>query len=308
MSTRSETTETQFSRGVEVKTEKKERPSIGRMAAWAALILMLIVTLFPFFWALRTALSNNDALFSSGSTVLPVEATTSNFERVLGLEPLESGGASFNFFRVLGNTVIVATAITVGQVAFSSMAAYAFARLHWPGRDGVFYVFLAGLMVPPIFTLIPNFVFVKNLGWLNTLPGIIAPFFLMTPFAVFFMRQFFLGINRSLEEAARIDGASHFGIFTRVIVPVSSGPMFTLAILTYITAWNEFLWPRVVGRAEDVHVFTVALAQFTTQQPGTAPDWASLMAATLLAALPILLLFAAMSRKVVDSIQFSGTK
>ena len=293
--------------GVEVPAGKERRP-IGRMVAWAALITMIIITLFPFFWALRTAFSTNEALFSSGQSLLPIEPTTLNFDRVLGLVELESGSASFDFFKVLTNTVIVATVITIGQVLFSSMAAYAFSRLQWKGRDTVFFIFLTGLMVPPIFTLIPNFVFIKNLGWLNSLPGIIAPFFLMTPFAVFFMRQFFLGINTSLEEAARIDGASHFGIFTKVIIPVSSGPLFTLGILTYITAWNEFLWPSVVGRGEGVQVFTVALQIFTTQQPGTAPDWAGLMAATLLAALPILLLFAAMSRRVVDSIQFSGTK
>ena len=302
------TAPTKFFRGVELRVGERTRPRIGRIAAWAVLILILVVSLFPFVWALRTAFSSNAALFSSGQSLWPVDPTTLNFERVLGLEPLSSGGATFDCTTVLRNSVFVATLVTIGQVGFSTMAAYAFSRLQWKGRDTVFFIFLTGLMVPPIFTLIPNFVLIRNLGWLNTIQGIVAPFFLMTPFAVFFMRQFFLGINRSLEEAAVIDGAGHLTRFFRVIVPVASGPLFTLAILTYITAWNEFLWPFVVGRSEGVRVFTVALQFFTTQQPGTAPDWAGLMAATLLAALPILILFAFMSRRIVDSIQFSGIK
>lgn len=285
-----------------------DRPRFGRAVAWAILAVILFVSVFPFYWAVRTAFSNNDALFSAEQSLLPIEPTTLNFEQVLGIVPLEQGGGTFDFFNVLTNSVVVATAVTVGQVTFSAMAAYAFARLQWPGRDKVFFVFLAGLMVPPIFTLIPNFVLIRNLGWLNTLPGIIAPFFLMTPFAVFFLRQFFLSINRSLEEAALIDGAGHLTTFFRIIIPISAGPMFTLGILTYITQWNEFLWPLVVGRDPEVHVFTVALQVFTTQQPGTAPEWASLMAGATLAALPILVLFAFTSRRVVDSIQFSGTK
>ena len=299
---------TRFVRGVERKTGERQLPRVGRGVAWASLIVILLITLFPFFWALRTAWSNNDALFSSGQSLLPVETTASNFERVLGLEPITAGGATFDFFRVLRNTVVVATIITIGQVTFSAMAAYAFSRLTWRGRDTVFLIFLTGLMIPPIFTLIPNFILIKNLGWLNTYQGIIAPFFLMTPFAVFFLRQFFLGINRSLEEAATLDGAGHWRIFRSIILPMSVAPMVTLGILTYITAWNEYLWPLVVGRAEEVRVLTVALGEFTTQQPGTSPDWAGLMAATILAAAPIIVAFMFVGRRVVDAIQFSGIK
>lgn len=281
---------------------------MGRAAAWALMGLILVVTLFPFFWALRTAFSTTGALFSGEQSVLPVQPTTINVERAIGLEPLTAGGAVFDFPVLLRNTVIVATVVTFGQVTFSAMAAYAFARLRWPGRDKVFFLFLTGLMIPPIFTLIPNFVLIKDLGWLNSLPGIIAPFFLMTPFAVFFLRQFFLGINRALEEAALIDGAGHFRTFFRIIVPVSAGPLFTIAILTYIQTWNEFLWPFIVARDPGSHVFTVALQFFTAQTPGSSPDWGGLMSGAMIAALPILILFALMSRRVVDSIQFSGIK
>ena len=287
---------------------RERRFNVGRFFAWFAVILLVVVTVFPFYWAARTAFSSNSALFTGDQSLLPVDPTTVNVEKVLGLEPISAGGATFDFFNVLKNSVIVSTIITVGQVFFSAMAAYAFSRLEWKGRNAVFILFLTGLMIPPIFTLIPNFILIKNLGWLNTYRGIVAPYFLMTPFAIFFLRQFFLTINRSLEEAATLDGAGHFTIFRKVILPVSIAPMFTLGILTYITAWNEYLWPLVVGRAEEVRVFTVALGEFTTQQPGTSPDWAGLMAATILAAAPIIVAFIFFGRRIVDSIQFSGIK
>ena len=289
---------------------------IGRAAAWAFMIAILVISVFPFWWALRTGLSTNGQLFAGEQSLLPVGYTDNNFERVLGTaseeEILESLGrqntGSFDFLQSLKVSVIVSTAVTIGQLAFSAMAAYAFARLRFRGRDKLFFLFLSGLMIPPIFTLIPNLVLVKNLGWLNSYPGIIAPFFFMTPFAVFFLRQFFLGISREVEEAALLDGAGHFRTFFGIIVPMSAAPLATLSILTYITAWNEFLWPLVVARDPARQPLTVALGQFTAQQPGTSPDWSGLMAGTLLAALPIIVIFLAFGRKVVDSIGFSGIK
>jgi multiple sugar transport system permease protein len=163
-------------------------------------------------------------------------------------------------------------------------------------------------MIPPIFTTLPNFVLVKDLGLLNTYLGIALPVLLMTPFAVFFMRQFFLGINREVEEAAFIDGAGRFTVFARVIVPMSAAPIATLALLTFITAWNDYLWPRLVAPREDVRVLTVALGVFRSQTPQTSPDWSGLMAATVVAALPILALLLVAGRRVVNSIGYSGFK
>lgn len=287
---------------------KLPQQRVSRRVAWVIFFILIVISLFPFYWALRTALSTNSLLFTGSQSLAPVGTTTENFEKVLGLIPVSQGGATFDYLLLLRNSVIVATVITIGQVTFSAMAAYAFARLKFPGRDKIFFVYLAGLMIPPIFTLIPNFILMKNLGLLNTLTGIIAPYFFMTPFAVFFLRQFFLGINKSLEEAAAIDGAGKWRTFFQLVLPLASAPMFTLAILTYITAWNEYLWPLVVGREEGVRVLTVALGLFTAQQPGTSPDWSGLMAATFLAAAPIIILFLASGRRVVDSIQFSGIK
>jgi multiple sugar transport system permease protein len=296
-------------------TRSRKRPNWGRILAWSVLMAILVATLFPFWWVLRTGLSSNHALAAQAGSLLPADFTLGAFRRVLGLATVaeaqaEGGsGTSLDFWGYLRNSVIVCTVITVGQVFFSAMAAYAFARLRWPGREQVFFVFLMALLIPPIFTFLPNFVLIKQLGLLNTYAGIVAPFMFMTPFAVFFMRQFFLGISQEVEEAAMIDGAGHFRLFMRIILPMSSAPLATLSILTYILAWNEYLWPLMVGSAEDVRVLTVALGIFRQQEPvGGAPDWAGLMAGTFLAALPVIALFSIFGRKIVNSIQFTGVK
>jgi len=287
----------------------------GRVAAWAAMGLLLFVSLFPFFWMLRTALSSNADLVTGSQTLSPPGATLVNLKQVLGLasakEIADAGTAtstSINFFTALRNSVIVCTLITIGQVTFCSMAAYAFARLRFPGRDKLFFLYLTALMIPPIFTLIPNFVLIKNLGWLNTYAGIVAPFFLMTPFAVFFLRQFFLGISKEIEEEALLDGAGRWRIFRQLIIPMSAAPLTTLAVLTYITAWNEYMWPLVAGDSDNVRVLTVALNAFKSSTPQIAPPWAPLMAGTFMAAIPIIILFMLMARRMVDAIGFSGIK
>lgn len=296
------------------RSKVRQLPGPGRILAWTVLILIIVVTVLPFYWMLRTSLSNNRALAAGSESLLPVGFTLGAYERVLGLASVAEAqaqggsGASIRFWRYLLNSVVVATAITVGQVFFSAMAAYAFARLRWPGRDKVFFLFLTALMVPPIFITLPNFILIRDLGLLNTYAGIVLPFFFMTPFAIFFLRQFFLGISREIEEAAMIDGAGHFRIFFRIIVPMSSAPLVTLSLLVYITAWNEYLWPLLVGQEDEVRVLTVALGVFRSQTPQGGPDWAGLMAATLIAALPILLLFIAFGRRIVNSIGFSGIK
>src|SRR4051794_2715894 len=287
----------------------------GRIAAWAVMVVILFVTLFPFWWMIRTALSSNADLVTGNQSLLPVHPTLLNLKQVLGLasaQELADAGtqtsADVNFFVAMRNSIIVATLITIGQLTFCSMAAYAFARLRFPGRDKIFFLFLTAMMIPPIFTLIPNFVLIKNLGWLNSSAGIVGPFFLMTPFAVFFLRQFFLGISREVEEAALLDGAGRWKIFRQLIVPMSAAPMATLAVLTYITAWHEYMWPLVTGDSEKVRVLTVALNAFKSSTPTTAPPWAPLMAATFLASLPLILLFIAMAKRMVDAIGFSGIK
>jgi multiple sugar transport system permease protein len=295
--------------------ERPRRPiRIGRIVAWTALGLLLLATLFPFYWMLRTSFSSNAALSANSGNLLPVDVSLGGWKRVLGLAtPAEAradggSGASLHFWLYLRNSLIVATLTTVFQTFFCAMASYAFARLRWPGRDFVFFLFLSAMMVPPIFTILPNFVLMRDLGLLNTFLGIVLPSLLMAPFAVFFLRQFFMAIPREVEEAAILDGAGHPRMFFRVILPMSSAPLSTLAILTYVTSWNDYFWPLLVGKADDVRVLTVALGVFRSQTPQGNPDWPGLMAATLVSALPILVIFALLGKRVINSIGSTGLK
>lgn len=287
---------------------------LGRATAWIALLFALAITLFPFWWMLRTALSSNKSLFDGSYTPLPDDPTLVNFARVLGLTTAEeattAGGtaAQLNFGLYLRNSLLFVIVVVIGQVLFSAMAAYAFARLRFRGRDALFYLYLSTLMIPPIFLILPNFVLIKSLGGINTFWGLVAPYFFMTPFAVFFLRQFFLSMPHEIEEAATLDGASRWRMFWSIVLPMNRGPLLTLAIVTAVQTWNEFLWPLLVGKDEEVRVLTAALAVFQQQTPNATPDWSGLMAGATLAFIPALLLLIVFGRRLVDSIRFSGIK
>ncbi|KAF4408452.1 MULTISPECIES: carbohydrate ABC transporter permease [Streptomyces] len=293
---------------------RRPRPTPGRVVAWAAMALIVLLTLFPFYWMLRTALSTNTALPAGAGSPLPADFSWGGFLRALGLQSTEDAlaeggaGGSLDFWRYLANSVFVSTLVTGCQLLFSAMAAYAFSRLRWRGRDTVFALVLGGLMVPTVFTLLPNFVLVKDLGLVDTLLGIALPTMFMTPFAVFFLRQFFLTVPREVEEAALLDGAGKVRVFFRLILPMAGSPLATLGILTYVTAWNDYFWPLMVSYSDSSRVLTVALSVFRSQTPQTGTDWAGLMAATFIAALPMIALFALLARRVVNSIGFSGIK
>ncbi|GAB4098229.1 carbohydrate ABC transporter permease [Sinomonas halotolerans] len=285
-----------------------------RIGAWALLVLAIAVTVAPFYWVLRTALSTNGALAANSGSLLPTEFSLGAFKRVFGLQTAQEAiaeggsGAAIDFWVYLRNSVLFASITTAGAVFFSAMAAYAFARLRWKGRDAVFSLFLGTMLVPPIFTALPNFLLIKNLGLLNTMLGLVLPYVFMTPFAIFFLRQFFLNMSREVEEAAMLDGAKHLRIFFQIVLPNAAAPIATLALLTFIGQWNEYFWPLLVASEPDVRVLQVGLGVFKSQSPQGAPDWSGLMAATLVSALPVLILFAAFGKKIVNSIGFSGIK
>jgi multiple sugar transport system permease protein len=273
-----------------------------------------VVTVFPFYWMLRTALTPSADLFSDAGSLWPHHPTLINFRRVLGMTSAErtraagGSGAQINFLLYTLNSIIYSGVIAIAQTFFCAMAGYAFARLRFPGRDLIFGVLVAALMVPPIFTLLPNFALVKDLGLMNTFAGLVAPSVLMTPFAVFFLRQFFLSIPKEVEEAAVLDGVGRWGAFWRIIVPMSRGPLITIGLTTTVWAWKDFLWPLLVGRGENTRVLTVALGVFLQQSPNTQPDWTGLMAGSTLSVLPVLILLIFLGKRLVQSLNFSGIK
>ena len=286
----------------------------ARALAWGVLGLMLFATIAPLWIVLKTALTPTADLFAHSARLLPEQPTLAHFQRVLGLlSPAQAmahggSGAEIRFIGALLNSLTFTAVVVVMQVVTSAMAAYAFARLRFPGRDLMFGLFVASMMVPGVVTFIPNFILVKDLGWLNTLAGMVAPFCLFSAFGIFFLRQFFLSVPRDLEEAAMLEGASPLRIFWTVVLPLASTPIATIAILQGINLWNEFFWPFLVAKDESRQVLTVALQSFKSQTPQGQPDWTGLMAATALTVLPTLVLLLLFGRKVVESVQFSGSK
>ncbi|WP_405864960.1 carbohydrate ABC transporter permease [Streptomyces sp. NBC_01515] len=295
---------------------RKNRRSLspGRIVAWIYLGIVVVITLFPFYWILRTALSNNYKLSTHPSSPLPVGFTWGAFERVLGIastaeaQAQGGSGAAINIALYLRNSLIYASVQTVLIVLFASAGAYAFSRLHWRGRNLVFNILITALMVPSVFTLLPNFVLVKDLGLTNTFAGLILPGALFQAFTLFFLRQFMLGLSTEVEEAAIIDGAGPLRIFFRIILPMSTAPIATISLLMFVNAWNDYFWPLLITNSQDVQPLTLALGVFKQSSPQAAPDWAGLMAAALVAALPMLLLFVAFGKRIVNSIGFSGLK
>lgn len=289
------------------------RFSAGRVVAWIFVIIVLIVTIFPFYWILRTALSSNADLSLHPQSLWPVGFTLNSFERVLGLVKGNASGtiSSLNtgdFLLYLRNSTLYAVIMTACVVFFSTLAAYAFSRLHWRGRNFMFSLFLVALMVPGIMTLLPNFVLIKDLGLLNTIAGLILPGALFSAFNIFFLRQFMLGLSNEIDDAARVDGAGPFRALFAVTIPMTAAPISTLSLLTFINTWNDYFWPLLVSNDKNSEPLTVGLSSFQQNAPTIAPDWSGLMAATLVAALPMLILFVIFGRRLVNSIGFTGIR
>ncbi|MEU6341589.1 carbohydrate ABC transporter permease [Streptomyces sp. NPDC046977] len=297
-----------------VRRPRTRKAGPGRILAWTYLGIVSLATVFPFYWILRTALSNNYQLATDPSSPLPVGFTLGAFKRALGLASLAEAqaqggsGASLDIALYLRNSLIYASVQTALIVLFSACAAYAFSRLHWRGRNLVFSILISALMVPSVFTLLPNFVLIKDLGLTNTFAGLILPGGLFQAFTLFFLRQFMLGLSSEIEEAAIIDGAGPLRILVRIVLPMSAAPIATVSLLMFVNAWNDYMWPLLVTNDASVQPLTLALGVFKQSSPQAAPDWAGLMAAALIAALPMLLLFVAFGKRIVNSIGFSGLK
>lgn len=306
-------TTTTFSSSSRLKRSRKPI-TWGQAVSWVLIILAVAASILPFYWVLRTSLSSNGALASNAANLLPADFSLGAFKRVFGLQSTEESmaqggsGAHIDFWLYMRNSVLFATVTTAGAVFFSAMAAYAFARLRWRGRNAVFGLFLATLMVPGIFTALPNFLLIKDLGLLNSFVGLVLPYLFMSPFAIFFLRQFFLNMSREVEEAAMLDGAGHPRIFFQIALPNAAAPLSTIALLIFIGQWNEYFWPLLVANDDALRVLTVGLGVFKAQAPQGAPDWSGLMAATLVSALPILLLFLVFGKKIINSIGYTGIK
>ncbi|QOR47894.1 carbohydrate ABC transporter permease [Trueperella pecoris] len=296
------------------RPRKPQKKDHGKVAGWGLLILLIIVTLLPLVWAVRTALTPNAEIFNGNYSLIPDNATLINFKRVLGMttpeESLAAGGtaAVINFWLYMRNSLIFVAILVVAQVTTSTMAAYALSRLHFRGRDAIFVILLTGLMIPPIFIALPNFVLMDELAWINTFQGLLAPYVLICPFGIFFLRQFMLSLPREVEEAAMVDGASRWMVFSKMIVPMSAAPITTLAIIQAVFGWNEYMWPQLIAKADNVRLLNVALSVFAQSSPSTRPDWAGLMAAATLQVIPMFILLIIFGKRLVNSLGLTAAK
>jgi len=288
--------------------------SPGALLGYAVLAVFIAISLLPLWMGFKTSILYPSDVFPSASELISsTRVTGGNFMRVVGL-PTDVAFSSadstpIDFMIAMRNSVIYTGLVVTGQLFFSAMAAYAFARIRFPGRDLMFYSFLAATMIPGVVLFIPNFLLIKQLGWLNTFQGMVAPSILMTPFAVFFLQQFFISSPTELEEAAKLEGCTPFQVFWQVALPLQRGPIATLAILLSINAWNEFFWPFLTGRDAHVRVVAVALSDFMSQTAGSSsPDWSGVMAAVTISIIPILIVLGLFGRQIVESIQTSGMK
>ncbi|MEW6580487.1 MAG: carbohydrate ABC transporter permease [Chloroflexota bacterium] len=271
----------------------------GQVLFWAILILVLtvaaLVVVFPFVWMIFTSLKFEKDVFSYPPRLLPSEWTLQNYTDIWNRLPMDL------FFR---NSLIFAGGVTLVSLFLDSLAAYAFSRLDFPGRDTVFIFVLVALMLPFQVTFIPLYVTVQSLGMLNSFAGLIIPR-ATNAFGIFMLRQFFNGIPRELDDAARIDGAGEFYIYSRIILPLSGPALATLTIFHFMYNWNDFLWPILITKTTEMRTLPAGLALFMGEH---VIENALLMAGTTLALLPLFVAFLFAQKYFVRSIVMSGLK
>ncbi|HET6293146.1 MAG TPA: carbohydrate ABC transporter permease [Kribbella sp.] len=259
-------------------------------------ILGLVAVAAPFVWMFLGSFKTQGELLQVPPTWLPEAPTTQNYDDLF---------SKANFPRYFLNSAVVALAVTAGNVIFCSMVGYALAKLRFRGRTGLFILVMGTLMVPGVVTFVPLFVLVTNAGLANSYPGLILPF-LVSPFGVFLMRQFFSGLPDDLMDAGRVDGTSELGIFARIMLPLTKPALATLAILTFLGSWNNFLWPLVIAQTEDKYTLPVALALYSTGQ--NAQNFGLLMAGAVVVVVPVLVIFLVFQRHVTRGIAMTGFK
>lgn len=293
-------------RALPVRQQEIQRPGAGlwkprrlrhllvKILWYVILILGAIVSLFPYYLAFLTSLKPDKMLFVGAPWSWPAQWTLASYTTVLG---------QYGFPGYLIHTLIFAAISTVGQLLFSTFAAYAFARMHFRGRDTIFWFYLSTMMVPGIVTIIPLFLLMSQLGWDDTWMGLTVPFILGSPYGIFLMRQFFRTIPLDLENSARVEGASTLQILWRIILPLSRPIMGTLAVITFVSQWNNFLWPLIITNTDDLRMLTVGIASF---QSSYGASWNLMMAATFIALGPLLILFFIFQKGIVQSIHLGA--
>jgi multiple sugar transport system permease protein len=284
---------------ISTHSRRTRRPRRLRPGTWALHLLLLalaVIMFVPFYWMLVNSLLPRGDAFSLPPIWFPETITLNNYREVFELIP---------FGRLIFNSLKLTAIITVGAVTTSILAAYAFARLTFPGRDVLFIIMLSALMVPQQVTVIPTFILIKNLGLLDTHEAIYLPG-LINVFGTFLLRQFFLTIPRDLEDAAKLDGASHMRILANVIVPLAAPAISALAIFTALAAWNEFFWANIFLTSPDKMTLPVGLVMISGRFGSGSP--VVILAALSMIVVPLLILFSIAQRRITEGVAMTGLR
>lgn len=283
----------------QVKTAKSTKLSFRTVFKkglfYTILILGALVMIIPFVWMISTSLKTQGATMVLPPEIIPSDVNWGNYMKVT---------QAFPVLRFLGNSLLVASVSTVGQLILCSMAAYAFARLKFRGRDFLFLLYLATLMVPAQVTMTPQFILMKYLGWINTYEGLILPG-MFNAFGTFLLRQFFISIPRELEEAAFIDGASHFRVYWQIILPLAKPALATLTVFAFMQSWNNFLWPLIIVSDSDMMTLPLGLSML---QGRWETDWNLMMAGVVISVLPVLAVYLFAQKYFIQGLTMGGLK
>ena len=270
---------------------------IQRVLIYALLILIALIVLVPLVWMLSTSFKPKSQLFLPDIYWIPKRISTQNYQNLL-TDP------SIPIITWFINSLGVALITTIVTLAIDSLAAYAYARMVFPGSKWLYRAMLATLFMPGLMFLIPNFITIYNLTLLDTYTGVILPY-LAGVFGVFFLRQFFESLPRELEEAARMDGANAFQTFWQVVLPLARPALSTLAVITFLASWNDFLWPLLV--LQDTNLQTLPIGLRTLQGAYTS-EYGLMMAGAVIVAIPVLIIYVTLQRYIVQSVASSGLK
>lgn len=274
---------------------------VNAAVVYTIMIVLAVIFMFPFFWTVSSSLKEPYELMTFPPTWLPATPQWGNYVRVVQKVP---------FLQWTMNTVFVVAISTFGTVLSASIVAYSFARFEYPGREAIFIVTLATMMLPAQVTLIPQFILFNKLGWINTLYPLWVPFiFGGGAFYIFLLRQFFRTLPRELDEAALIDGASYWRIFTSILMPLAKPALATVAVISFISHWNEFVNPLIYINSPDKFTLALGLNYFKNVPEGAGlPTQHLLMAASVMVIIPVLILFFSAQRYFVRGIALSGIK
>jgi multiple sugar transport system permease protein len=275
----------------------RQKKILSRIVIYGLLILVAAIIIIPLAWMLSTSFKPKSEWFLPQIYWIPKTFTLQNYQNILN-------NSALPIVRWFLNSLFVAGSITIIILIVDSLAGYAYARMKFRGQNAIFGILLVTMFLPGVMFLIPNFLTVNSFGWLNSYAGVIAPA-ISGVFGVFFMRQFFLSLPRELEEAAYIDGASRLQTFRFIAMPLAKPALATLGIITFLAAWNDFLWPLLVLKDRNLLTLPPGLAQL---QGAYTSEYGQMMAGAVITALPVLILYLVLQRYIVESVQTTGLK